>query len=736
MYDALTQTYDHLPVSTIAKSVAEHFKNQLIPIVTSEVASGKTLLIPAWCAAALWDDPVDNVIYVLEPTRFLSNNAAETLRKVMGPGAENLVGCINSNRSDDESITHSDNRIIFTTVGYALASGILKTKSNFILDEAHETSIDLSLTKAYLHHRRAKGDLINIAELSATIDVANELEYWGDDAVHFTTKGSAHPIEYLHRPAFSLEEAVSTLIEEYDRKGILVFVSGVEEIEEAITAIGARLTAKNLDFEIVGVHGNSPGDQRRLATRDRKKAIKILVGTNVLESGVNLPWVDGGVSSGETKVMHVAGNLRKLAREELPRWRIQQQMGRVARFCPGVFILADRKPLEERPEMASPDIVRLPLTELVMHCTSFPDIHIHDLVFTPREQPKFGAIDKAISDLTTYGLIKKHDDGRITLTDDGKMVAPLPLSFRAAAAFCEAARLGKVAEMLPLIAMLDIGDIRQLFRLPLQGANWTTSDPVFQVKVLVQQLYAEGNSLGYHERRDIAEFNNISLKKVQEYDLLLRDLEKKAQIRSHFSPYLHSNDLGINRAFDRLTKQVIFRSMMLECYPYAGLMFGVRIPVTQQEGIPYTTAKLSNTTHCETGFGDRPVMCAGTVRIVTPKRGFPFAVLENITSFSKDDLPWLVEQFGKPALQRIADISPVPTDLGLWLGMGRQEPVFGGYDSSESYGYGGRRFAPRGFASSMSARDNYREETQPKEDPQPKMGSLGDLLSEALKNKK
>lgn len=719
MFSDLFEKLSHLPVSDIAEDIAKNFALQSVPVVTSDVASGKTMLIPAYCALELQRYPLDKVVYVLEPTRFLANNAAEALRAILGKKNENLVGCINSNRSDDDSILHPDNLIIFTTVGYALSAGILVNKNNFILDEAHETSIDLSLTKAYLHHRRMSGDLINVAVLSATIDITNEMEYWGDEAIHFTTKGSAFPVEFLHRPAFSLAESVTTLIEDHNRKGILVFVSGVEEIDEAVLSISAKLLAHDIDFEIERIHGNSSSEERRKASRDRRCDVKILVGTNVLESGVSLTWVDSGVSSGDTKVMHVNGNVRKLKKEELPRWRINQQCGRTCRFESGVFILAHPTPLETRPDMSPPDIVRLPLTELVMHCTAFPDIHVRDLKFTSREQPKERALDRAISTLVEYGLIEHHPNGRVTLTTEGEMIQPLPLSYRAGAAYCEAHRLKCEAQMLPLVALLDVGDLRHDYRSPMFGGGSEHSDLLFQLNTIVQH-FSNWRNISWKERAEYAARYNVSFKRLQEFDLLLSDLERKTGIRSDFSMYTGEVSEEAKQEFVKLFKQVIFRAMILEIYPYSKSFGHCKIPVTEQDGVMFTSATPTNTTKYRVDYPLSEIMCAGNIRIISPKRGYPFAVLESITAFTKSDIPYLIDRFGTKALSRIADLS-ITSELAMFL----REP---------------KEVAKRTslFLQKVRTIEDLRPSGEPIQEvvnTTPTTGSFGDLLSKAMANK-
>ena len=83
MFETLYDTLNHLPVINIAKSITDTYLEGKVCIVTSPVASGKTLIIPAAIAAQIPEEE-NEVVWVLEPTRLLANNAAKNLRKLLG----------------------------------------------------------------------------------------------------------------------------------------------------------------------------------------------------------------------------------------------------------------------------------------------------------------------------------------------------------------------------------------------------------------------------------------------------------------------------------------------------------------------------------------------------------------------------------------------------------------------------------------------------------------------------
>lgn len=647
LFDALS--HQNLSVATIAANVSEHYHAGNVVVVTSEVASGKTLLLPATFVDHLSD--TSDIIYVVEPSRALANNAADTMRRLLGPADADLVGVLNSSRSGDESITHDRNRIIFTTVGFALGAGIIRDAKYIVIDEAHDLSIDMSLTKAILRYRLSNRDPVHVAVLSATIDVEDELDFWDvsggftlrSDPVpqvkHFTTAGSSHPVEYVHNPVDTIGACVLDLIEVWRRKGLLVFVSGKQEIEDAIEDIKDNL--KDIpDVEIRPLHGMSDPLSKQQAFADPEGDIKILVATNVIESGVSIPWVDGGVSSGKTKVLNVHNNVHKLQEEELPAWRIAQQMGRVGRFGPGVFILNDGLAWDQRPDQSVPDIRRLPLTEMVLHCASF-GLNPLELVFSKKEQPKTADIFDAVSRLSNYGLIYHSGDGSITLTEDGRRIRRLPLSFKSSVAFCESVRMGKADMMLPLIASLEVGDIRYSHRAPLGGVHWGSSDVVKQVLNIVE-FFRIKEEEGYTVARDWAVQSNINTKKIFEAEEILSDLENKLGIDSNITPY---TDRDFDKTeLDLLTKQVLFRAYFQEIYAYS---YGY-VNFKQNHAVFSSTAEISKMSAVSHGYGRSAdiVCCSGELRSFTTKSGNPHVVLDQVTVFTMSDIEHFIRVIG------------------------------------------------------------------------------------------
>lgn len=671
MFDQLWTTTDHLPIKAIEHDVAQAFLNYQTPIITAEVASGKTMRITTRCAQIIAEHS-EEPVYVLTPTRILANNATDSIVGLMG-GEEGLalVGCLNGVRANDASRVQSTNRLVFTTVGYALASGIVAKAHNIILDEAHEMSIDLSLTKALIHRRRRCGESVRLAIMSATLDAENECAYWGDGSQVFTAAGSAYPLTFIDevsqkRSADGVALAVSRLLKDYDRQGVLVFVSGKAEIEDCARAITDRLYSDEFDhaYEIHKIHGSCSGEERRIACAPPKNKIKILIGTNVLESGISLSWVDGGVSSGFCKMMQVEGNVHRLVETHLPRWRIHQQTGRVRRFKEGVFILTSPMGMGRRPEMFDPDIVRLPLTELVMHCSQF-EIPLEDLQFSRLETPSDQQVKKAIRELQVLGFVDVDLDHNITLTADGQLLENLPLSYRGGAAYCQAHRLGMLGQALPLIAYLETDDLRVSFVEPYgKGYKiWDRRSDIFNaIGCLYEIKYSQDNDVS-----TLCEKYNIRESKYQEYFNYLTSLEERLSIRSDFSIYkfITQSREGADRALVSL-KQILFRSYATTLYaPRSSreVMFSSCVNDQWQLQV----AEFSSST--AVARYQQWQVASGHLRTIKPKTGPAYTILESVTIFTEEDLKACWKAFGPAYLkmvlppkifERLRDGNPLP----------------------------------------------------------------------------
>jgi len=448
-FEHLNERLASLPVTRVAEAVVQSVMQQKVSILAAPTGSGKSMIVPAKLA-----DACNAQVVVLVPRRDLATNAAANVAKLAGTTLGQDVGYAIGSMAGEKSNFSDQTKLLFATYGYAISSGLINRANHIVLDEVHEASEDISLARAILHGRKQHEPELHLLEMSATVNAARQRHYWNDiadTAIHEVT-GHAMPCDERRltpgRDADSIAQVALDLIQKEGRKGIAIFRSGIKDVESTVQelqTLAARARIPNL--EIVQIYGGTPADERAQALQDPKPDhCKIIVGTNVIESGVTLPWLDAGISDGTGKIPYDRPDTgaSALVLEDLPQWRVVQQRGRpnrapqVTGFDRGIFILFSNKEMEHRPQQATPEIERRALTRIAFHAAS--------LGYDPR-QLKFDAtiapsrLAEAKSQLMLLGLI----DEDWQLTSDGEYAARMPLSPENAAMLCEAQRLDVTA---------------------------------------------------------------------------------------------------------------------------------------------------------------------------------------------------------------------------------------------------------------------------------------------------
>jgi HrpA-like RNA helicase len=605
-FDNLFKTLADRPVATIADEVTNSVLSGTVTILSSATGSGKTLYESAHLANKL-----DSQVFVLVPRKVLAINAAETVAELAGCKLGTDVGYAVGSSAGDKSQWNPNTKLVFATYGYLIATGLIHTVTTIVLDEVHETAMDLSIIRAILYRRLEQGESINVLEMSATMDTNHQKAYWENVAPTkiFEIEGKTFDCELRHRPASLVEEEVMQLIAE-GRRGIAVFRPGVADIEDTVEALKALTMEHTPPVEIAQIYGEMEYEERAKAIAAPAAGhIKVLVGTNVIETGVNITWFDAGVSCGmgkeNTTRPETGATYLKLV--ELPRWRLTQQEGRVKRFGPGIFVLCSPKSFKERHQASRPEIVRLALTELVMHCAGL-DLRAHDLNFD--YAPNTSMVEEAELKLQRLGLIDEY----CKLTEAGRTIAGLPVGPETGAMLWHAHTLGCLDAMLPLAAVIEVGGLRKDPRIPHDFDR--TSDHLDAVLAFRAAYFAEKG-----ERKQTFADHNIGFKRFYKARDLLHDLERRIDLDANFN----FDELG-----NELRQSILAGSLdKLFSINYRGDAMAIK---TRQ------IYHLGNGSVLRGAIGTKYV--AGDLRVITPRDEYqpPFTVLEKITAFDMTDL--------------------------------------------------------------------------------------------------
>lgn len=644
-----------LPVNTISDDVINNVTKG-VQIVSSPTGSGKTLTIPTKWADRL---PEGERVVVLVPRRFLAINAAETVAELSDTRLGEEVGYAVGTQGGDEPLYGKNSKVVFMTYGYAISSGALMYEKNIVLDEVHESSMDISIVKAILQNRKKEDDNLNLIEMSATIDLDKQVNYWNEfNPTAHQCEGKTFDCEIIEENEKSEAEMAIELIQDHGRKGIAIFQSGKREIEDVAEELSTLLDKKKIyDVEIASIYGEMDSQERRKAlaapTKGKKK---IIIGTNVIESGMNIPWLDAGISSGKGKGLYATASEAVVLKEDnLPQWRLQQQKGRVCRFTDGIFVLAADTPWADRPVQTVAEISRLPLTELVLSCAKF-GLKTEDLHFDAQ-------IDSYQLAMAKKKLLRlKLIDSDNKITDLGKYVTNLPVSPETGLVLKYAqSREYCLPQAIVLAGVLEQGTLRQSFNWSHdQNQNSDTFDELlafvrvekelaelrkrskFKLEMNKNKTFAqklkekeksaselEDEAISYPKREEIFKKYNVSKKRFYEARESIKDLSKRFKIRVDLT--------DDNFDFDKL-KQCLMAGSISKLHLADENIF---------DGNSYRFSQSSVLS------GNSLSRYLATSKVITPRNGKrPFTILENVTGLSENDL----KKFVSKNMDLISDI--------------------------------------------------------------------------------
>lgn len=642
MFEKLyNQKLKDLPVNEIVDQVIDNIDTAL-PIVSSPTGSGKTLIIPAKLADHL---PEGERVVVLVPRKFLAINAAETVAELSGTTLGEEVGYAVGTQGGDEPLFSKNSKIVFMTYGYAISSGAISYEKNIILDEVHEAGMDISIAKALLEHRKRSDDSLKVVEMSATINLDKQTEYWRDfNPKGIECAGRTYDCKIIEDGYKSAIEHTMDLLVEHQRKGIAVFQSGVADIKDFAEELEARLATKGInDVEVASIYGDMDKKERDKALKAPKQGNrKVLIGTNVIESGMNIPWLDSGVTSGTGKDLFVTSSgAVMLAEQNLPQWRLQQQKGRVCRFTDGMFVLASRTSWEDRPKETVAEISRLPLSELVMACASF-GLKAEELNFDARIDSS--QLKLAKEKLTRLGLIDEKD----RLTNLGRFASQLPVTVENAVMLNYARnREHCLEEAVVLAGILEQGNIKQDFR---SSHHLDKTSDVFDALKAFTAVDRElakvkqdnsGNKNDEKTRDLIFRSHNVSKKRFYEAKEFIRDLAGRLNVRV--------NTKADKFDFDKL-KQAMIAGHLEHLHSRGSNIFNG------------DSSNISNSSVVGERW-DTPKLFLADDKVIKPRNGGrSFGIKENVTILETNDVakflknnPHLISRYDSGGAFKILD---------------------------------------------------------------------------------
>uniref|UniRef100_A0A803XXE0 RNA helicase n=1 Tax=Meleagris gallopavo TaxID=9103 RepID=A0A803XXE0_MELGA len=471
-YQKFLKERQELPVFKHRHSIVEALKKHRVVVVAGETGSGKSTQVPHFLLEDLLLDEGTSKCNIVctQPRRIsavsLATRVCEELGCESGPGGKNSL-CGYQIRM--ESRTGEATRLLYCTTGVLLRKlqedGLLSNISHVIVDEVHERTVHsdflLVILKEILHKR---SDL-HLILMSATVDSEKFSSYFSHCPI-LRISGRSYPVEVFH--VEDVIEATGYVLEK-DSEYCQKFLEEEEEIMINITTKGGGTTNNNNTYRspqfknaegavliflpglahIQQLYDLISTDRRFslhrlialhsvLSTQDQAAAFtvpplgvrKIVLATNIAETGITIPDVVFVIDSGRTKEnrYHESSQMSSLEETFVSKASALQRQGRAGRVRDGFcFRMYTRERFESFMEYSVPEILRVPLEELCLHIMKCNLGSPEDFLSRALDPPQPQVIGNAMNLLRKIGACQLNEP---KLTPLGQHLAALPVNVK------------------------------------------------------------------------------------------------------------------------------------------------------------------------------------------------------------------------------------------------------------------------------------------------------------------
>lgn len=486
-FQRMQEQRGQLPISSYRQKIVECVAMNSITIISAETGAGKSTQVPSYLLEHSMNSGRDCRILVTQPRRISAITLARRVSQELGESPNDL----GSRRSlvgysiRLESKVSASTRLTFATTGVLLrmieTSPDLDDLDYLMLDEVHERTMDLDLLFIAVRHLVSRRPGLKIVLMSATVDSRKFSNYFGNAPV-LEIPGRTFPVEigYLgdamaavgrfkngdETPQEVTEDdllldqatkedpngqvqlgldnmsdyridytlivdlmiAISTKPQYINySKAILVFMPGIGEIRRLNGALlGERMFQQGWIIHML--HSSfSTEDLERAFMIPPSGMRKIVISTNIAETGVTIPDITAVIDTCKEKIMRFDDRrqMSKLTEGFISRASSRQRRGRAARVQPGLcFHLVSKTRYDNLMlEQSIPEMLRLSLQDAILRIKIWNLGAIEQTLQQAIDPPTPKNIRRAIEALKDAGALTAGE----ALTPLGRQVARLPL---------------------------------------------------------------------------------------------------------------------------------------------------------------------------------------------------------------------------------------------------------------------------------------------------------------------
>jgi pre-mRNA-splicing factor ATP-dependent RNA helicase DHX15/PRP43 len=474
-YVDILKIRQNLPIHQQRKEFLKMFQSTQIMVLVGETGSGKTTQVPQF---VLYDDMphlVSKQVACTQPRRVAAMSVAARVADEMDVKLGEEVGY----NIRFENMTSNKTILKYMTDGMLLREAMedhdLNKYSCIILDEAHERTLATDILMGLLKQLSQRRKDLKIIIMSATLD-AEKFQNYFDNAPLLAVPGRTYPVEIYYTKDFQrdyLDAAIRTVLQIHateDEGDILIFLTGEEEIEDAVRKISMEGDQLVRDegcgpLKVYPLYGSLPPHQQQKIFEPAPKAFtkggrpgrKIIVSTNIAETSLTIDGivyvVDPGFS--KQKVYNPRIRVESLLVSPISKASAQQRAGRAGRTRPGkCFRLYTEEAFQkELIEQSYPEILRSNLSNTVLELKK---LGIDDLVhFDFMDPPAPETMMRALEELNYLTCI--DDDGN--LTSLGRLASVFPLDPMLAVLLIGSPNFKCSEEILTIVSMLSVPNV-------------------------------------------------------------------------------------------------------------------------------------------------------------------------------------------------------------------------------------------------------------------------------------
>uniref|UniRef100_A0A669EWS9 ATP-dependent RNA helicase DHX29 n=1 Tax=Oreochromis niloticus TaxID=8128 RepID=A0A669EWS9_ORENI len=248
-----------------------------------------------------------------------------------------------------------------------------------------------------------------------------------------------HVLQYMNPNKINMDLLVD-LIDYLDKApqfvdvdgAILVFLPGLAHIQQLFDLLSSDKRFRDKTrYRIVALHSTlSSKDQAAAFTVPPSGVRKIVLSTNIAETGVTIPDVVFVIDTGKTKEnkYHESSQMSSLVETFISKASALQRQGRAGRvrngFC---FRLYPKYRFDVFMDYSIPEILRVPLEELCLHIMKCQYGSPEDFLSRALDAPQPQSVSNAVNLLRKIGAC--HPDDHI-LTPLGHHLASLPVNVK------------------------------------------------------------------------------------------------------------------------------------------------------------------------------------------------------------------------------------------------------------------------------------------------------------------